>query len=85
MQARREPATVKVRNTSAIPAARERVARPLGFSPRSFARRLETLGVSFSELADEVKYEAACSLLLKERRMSDIAAILGFAEHTKAR
>ena len=61
------------------PITRERVARALDFQPRTFAHRLEALGVSFSKLADEVKYEAARSLLLRDKRMSEIATVLGFA------
>lgn len=41
---------------------------------------LSTFGVTYSGLADEARYEAAQSLLRKDRRIAEIAAVLGFAE-----
>ena len=54
----------------------------MGVNARTFAHRLEAFGVTYSGLADEAKYEAAQSLLLKERRIADIAALVGFAEQS---
>jgi methylphosphotriester-DNA--protein-cysteine methyltransferase len=36
-------------------------------------------GVTFSDLADEERFDAAQSLLLKGRRIPEIVAVLGFA------
>jgi len=62
--------------------SRDSVGRTLGVNARTFAHRLEAFGVTYSGLADEAKYEVAQSLLLKERRIADIAALLGFAEQS---
>ena len=59
---------------------RESVCRALGVNARTLAHRLEAFGVTFSGLADEVRFDAAQGLLLKERRIAEIAAGLGFAE-----
>jgi AraC-like DNA-binding protein len=62
--------------------SRDSVCRALGLNARTFAHRLEAFGVTYSGLADEAKCEAAQSLLMKERRIADIAALLGFAEQS---
>ena len=62
------------------PITRDSVCRALGLNARTLAHRLEAFGVTFSGLADEVRFDAAQSLLLKERRVGEIAAELGFAE-----
>ncbi len=59
---------------------RDRVCRALGLNARTLAHRLEAFGVTFSGLADEVRFDAAQNLLLKDRRIGEIAAELGFAE-----
>jgi AraC-like DNA-binding protein len=59
---------------------RDGVCRALGLNARTLANRLEAFGVTFSGLADEVRFDAAQSLLLKSRRIGEIAADLGFAE-----
>jgi AraC-like DNA-binding protein len=56
------------------------VCRALGVNARTLAHRLETFGVTFSGLADEVRFDAAQGLLLRGRRIAEIAAALGFAE-----
>ena len=38
--------------------------------------------MTYSGLADEAKYEAAQSLLMKDKRIAEIAAALGFAEQS---
>ena len=43
---------------------------------------LEAFGVTFSGLADEARFEAAQSLLLKDKRIAEVAAVLGFAEQS---
>ena len=64
------------------PVTRDRVTRALGLNVRTFARRLETHGLTFSTLADEARYDAARGLLMKDRKMGEIAAMLGFAEQS---
>ena len=59
---------------------RDSVCRALGVNARTLAHRLETFGVTFSGLADEVRFDAAQGLLLRGRRIAEIAAALGFAE-----
>ena len=59
---------------------RDSVCRALGVNARTLSHRLEALGVTFSGLADEVRFDAAQSLLLKGRRIPEVAAVLGFAE-----
>ena len=59
---------------------RDSVCRALGLNTRTLAHRLEAFGVTFSGLADEVRFDAAQGLLLKDRRIAHIAADLGFAE-----
>ena len=59
---------------------RDSACRALGLNARTLAHRLEAFGVTFSGLTDEVRFDAAQSLLLKDRRIGEIAAELGFAE-----
>ncbi len=59
---------------------RNSVSGALGLNARTLGHRLEAFGVSFSGLADEVRLETAQNLLLKDRRIAEIAADLGFAE-----
>ena len=58
---------------------RESVCRALGVNARTLSHRLEVFGVAFSDLADEERFDAAQSLLLKGRRIPEIVAVLGFA------
>jgi AraC-like DNA-binding protein len=77
--------TVKVVIRSQIGAgalSRDSICRALGFNARTFAHRLKAHGVTYSGLADEAKCEAAQSLLRKDRRIAEIATILGFAEQS---
>ena len=60
--------------------SRDSVCRALGLNSRTLAHRLESYGVSYSSLADEARLEAAQNLLLKEKPIAEIAAMLGFAE-----
>jgi AraC-like DNA-binding protein len=62
--------------------SRESVCRALGVNARTLSHRLEALGVTYSGLADEARFEAAQSFLRKDRRISEIAAALGFAEQS---
>ena len=62
--------------------SRDSVCRALGLNARTFAHRLEAFGVTYSGLADEVRYEFAQGLLIKDKRIAEIAALLGFAEQS---
>ncbi len=59
---------------------RDSVCRAVGLNARTLAHRLAAFGVTFSGLADEVRFDAAQKMLLKDRRIAEIAADLGFAE-----
>ena len=59
------------------------IARELGFSVRSFHRRLSDHGVSFQTLAEETRREIALSMLRDESRpLSEIAFLTGFSEQS---
>jgi AraC-like DNA-binding protein len=59
----------------------QRAARVLGIPVRTLQRRLNDAGLTYSELADEVRFKAACRLLEgPHTRVADIAASLGFAD-----
>lgn len=54
------------------------VARRLGLSERTFARRLAADGVSFGEILDGLRHEMALSYLQDGLQASQIAWLLGF-------
>lgn len=59
------------------------VARKLGFSARSFHRRLADHGASFQTLAEETRRELALSMLSDESHpLSEIAFLTGFSEQS---
>jgi AraC-like DNA-binding protein len=60
--------------------SRDRVCRALGLNGRTLAHRLEAFDVTYSGLADEAKFEAAQSLLMKDKTIAQIALALDFAE-----
>ncbi len=60
--------------------SREGVWRALGLSGRTFGHRLEALGLTYTGLADEAKYEVAQALLRKGETIAKTAARLGFAD-----
>ncbi len=60
--------------------SRDSVCRALSLSPRTFVHRLESLGLTYTALADEAKFEAAQSLLVNGRSIAETAARLGFAD-----
>ncbi len=60
--------------------SRDRVCRTLGLNGRTLAHRLEPFGVTYSGLADEAKFEAARSLLRKDKTIAEVALALDFAE-----
>ena len=60
--------------------SREKVCRALGLSTRTLVHRLEALGLTYTGLADEAKYEAAQGWLRKGETIAETAARLGFAD-----
>jgi len=59
----------------------DRAARRYGIPVRTLQRRLHEVGLSYSELVDEVRFEAACRLLDDpQARIADVAAALGFTD-----
>jgi len=70
--------------TALLPAgypAIERTAGALGCSPRTLQRRLHEAGITYGELADRVRAEAARDLLEDPGvRIYRIASALGFAD-----
>jgi AraC-like DNA-binding protein len=57
------------------------VARRLGLSPRTLARRLESEGVTFSEVLQQLRRDLAARYLTEERlSISQIAWLLGYRE-----
>ena len=58
-----------------------RTAQRLGIPVRTLQRRLHNAGLSYSELVDEVRCDAACRLLSSPcARVADIARALGFSD-----
>ena len=55
-------------------------SRALGVSVHVLTRRLKSAGVTFTNLAEQLKIERAQSLLLKEKRIGEISSDLGFAD-----
>lgn len=63
------------------PPRRPDAARALNLSERTLARRLKEQGRSFEQLLDEVRRDAALHAVARsDRRLSEIAQSLGFAE-----
>ena len=60
--------------------SREAISRALGLSTRTLVSRLEALGLTYTGLADEAKFEAAQSWLIKGETIAETAARLGFAD-----
>ena len=60
--------------------SRDSVCRALSLSQRTFVHRLEARGLTYTGLADEAKYEAAQSLLIKGQSIAETAVRLGFAD-----
>ncbi len=54
-------------------------SRALGVSVHILSRRLKSAGVTFTDLAEQLKIEHAQSLLLKGKHIGDIFSDLGFA------
>ncbi|MEM9910687.1 MAG: helix-turn-helix transcriptional regulator [Pseudomonadota bacterium] len=59
------------------------IARRLGFSARSFHRRLAEEGLSFQTLTEQTRREIAFSMLQEERfALSEIAFLTGYSEQS---
>lgn len=62
---------------------RDRIAECLNMSPRTFQRRLEACGTSFSALLDEHRQELALDLVRRRAMpLAQIASALGFADQS---
>jgi AraC-like DNA-binding protein len=61
----------------------EHVAKVLGTSARTLQRRLEGLGVAYSDLVDEMRRSISTSYLAdRELALCEVAYLLGFAEQS---
>jgi AraC-like DNA-binding protein len=59
-----------------------RTASSFGMSARGFVRRLAEEATNFLELAQQTKFETAQALLLRDKGIAEIAAILGYSDPT---
>jgi AraC-like DNA-binding protein len=59
---------------------RARAAQALGLSEHALVGRLAECGATFSELAEEVKYELARAMIAAGRELRAVAGELGFAD-----
>ena len=59
-----------------------RLAAALRVSRQSLSRRLSEDGVTFSTVAQRIKCEVAQKLLLEQRSLAEIAALMGYADTT---
>jgi AraC-like DNA-binding protein len=56
-------------------------ARQFGIPVRTLQRRLHDAGITYSELVDKVRYDAACrKLKVTHMNIADIANALGFSD-----
>jgi AraC-like DNA-binding protein len=61
----------------------DHVAKKLGVSARTLQRRLEDLGVAYSELVDDMRRAVSTSYLAdRELALCEVAYLLGFAEQS---
>ncbi len=59
----------------------QRVARELGMSQRTLARRLDNLGTSFGQILDGIRHQLALRYLGEPNaRASQIAYLLGYSD-----
>ena len=59
----------------------QQAAQKLSIPVRTLQRRLHDVGLTYSELVDQVRCEAACHLLTAENLcMAEITAALGFSD-----
>lgn len=72
--------SVMRRQIASGPLTLARTAAAFNLAKRTFARQIEHAGLTFSALVEEVKYETARSLLRRRMKLSEISAVLGYAE-----
>lgn len=75
----------KIRNvvTQLLPSgqpALESTAEILHISPRTLQRRLAELGMTYTQLVDEVRFVMARNLIIQHKKFSDVATQLGYAD-----
>ena len=58
----------------------DQTAVAVGLSARTLQRRLSKQGMSYSRLLDEVRFHKAQELFLRQEKISDVAAFLGYAD-----
>jgi len=59
------------------------VAEQVDMAPRTLQRRLATLGTSYTELVNDLRFDLAAKLLRdQEMKISKVASELGFANHS---
>ncbi len=63
-------------------ASASNVARHIGVSERTFARRLASEGISFGGLLDDLRRELAINYLRQDLQASQIAWLLGFRQNS---
>lgn len=73
-------ALLRVELTSGNPTL-ERVAARLGVSARTLRRRLESEGMTFSELVDDTRHRLALQYMTRpELRLAEVAFLIGFSD-----
>ena len=55
-------------------------AEVMGFSARTIQRRLAEQGLSYSHLADEMRFIKARELIQQQEKIAEVAARLGYAD-----
>lgn len=59
----------------------DQTARRFGIPVRTLQRRLHDTGCTYSELVDEVRFDAACRLLADpQARVAEVSVALGFTD-----
>ena len=58
----------------------DHTAQTLEISPRTLQRRLAEMGLSYTQLVDEVRFIKARQLIIEQTKLSDIASSLGYAD-----
>lgn len=70
-----------LREADGIQPSREVLAELLGVSPRTLSRNLETEGIDLRQLANAIRFERACAMLLDSTRsVTEIAFRLGYRD-----
>lgn len=76
-------AKVEGRITRSLPGAiirAEEVAKDLGMSPRTFARRLTGEGTNFREIVDDLRCDLAQTFLKNSMDLSEVSYCLGYSD-----